>query len=224
MDDGMTTRLCLLAALFLLLPCLGGAEERIPPGCPVDSGDCGLAESGLEPYNVILIGHPLKTLDDDEMRALYRWAKTRMWKDFPDDEADYLERNRVMLMPTGAPGQYVFVHLAKVSHDPEFFIPASLIRYTPRAMPESYTPDGRPIHSVLAGCIAVLCTAGDEACFREYPRGMFRFNDGVELDPANKKVLPHGRIVDPVSLRERGQAMRERTQSRNRPDERRPGS
>ncbi|MDR0715872.1 MAG: hypothetical protein LBF50_00440 [Azoarcus sp.] len=222
MDKPMIPRLLLV--LSLLLPCLGAARaEDIPPNCPAGSGDCGLAESGLDPYNVILIGHPLKTLDDNEMRALYKWAKARMWKDFPDNEADYLDRNRVMLMPTSAPGKYVFIHLAKVSHDPEFFVPASLIRYTPRAMPESYYPDGRPIHSVLAGCIAVLCTAGDAACFREYPTGMFRFNDGVELDPATKKPLPGGRIVDPVSLRERGQAMRERN-SQNQPDERKPKS
>jgi hypothetical protein len=31
------------------------------------------------------------------MRALYRWAKTRVWKDFFDDEADhYLACNRDM--------------------------------------------------------------------------------------------------------------------------------
>ncbi|MDR2451921.1 MAG: hypothetical protein LBE85_09200 [Candidatus Accumulibacter sp.] len=216
----MSARLLLtLLPLFLLLPCAAARAEDTPPGCPKGSGDCGLAESGLEPYNVILIGHPLKTLDDGEMRALYQWAKTRMWKDFPDNEADYLDRNRVMLMPTRAPGQYVFVHLARVSHDPEFFVPASLIRYTPRAMPESYYPDGRPIHSVLAGCIAVLCTAGDTACFGEYPTGMFRFNDGIELDPASKKPLPGGRIVDPVSLRERGQAMREQRRHEHDKDE-----
>ncbi|MDR2031681.1 MAG: hypothetical protein LBP86_05390, partial [Azoarcus sp.] len=200
----------LLAALLLLPTCTGAAQAGgRPPGCPEGSGDCGLAESGLTPYNAILIGQPLGTLDDDEMRALYRWAKTRMWKDFPDDEADYLERNRVLLMPTGAPGQYVFVHFARLDHEPRFHTPASLLRYTPRALPDSFYPDGRPIHSALAGCVAVLCVAGDVPCFGDYLRGRFRFNDGLELDPLAGTPLPNGRRIDPVSLRERGQHMRE---------------
>jgi hypothetical protein len=200
---------------FLLLPFVlfpaplrAAAADGVPPACPVDSSDCGLAAAGLAPYDAILIGQPLKILSTDEMRALYRWAKARAWKDFPDSESDYLERNRVMLMPTGAPGQYVFVHFASVDHEPTFHTPAALMRYTPRSMPESYYPDGRPIHSALAGCVAVLCVAGDDACFGEYLRGMFRFNDGVELDPLAKTPLPNARIVDPVSLRERGQQIR----------------
>jgi hypothetical protein len=209
MDEGMIARLCLLLGL-LLCPGAGQAEDS-PPGCPAGSGDCGLAASGLEPFDAILVGHPLKVLSDDEMRALYRWAKARMWKDFPDDEADYLARNRVMLMPVDAEGRAVFVHMAVTDYFPGIYLPGALIRYTPRAMPESYYPDGRPIHSVLAGCVGVMCLAGDAACPRDdYPQGMFRFNDGIELDPRTQQPLANGRRIDPVSMRERAAELRMR--------------
>ncbi|MDR2259798.1 MAG: hypothetical protein LBE06_02465 [Azoarcus sp.] len=213
MDNAMLPRLLLV--LSLLLPCLDAAraEENVPPGCPKGSGDCGLSASGLEPFDAIVVGHPLKILSDDEMRALYRWAKTRMWKDFPDDEADYLARNRVMLLPVDAAGRAVLVHMAVTDYIPEVYLPGALIRYTPRAMPETYYPDGRPVHSVLAGCAGVMCTAGDAACPGDYPRGMFRFNDGVELDPRTRKPLAHGRHIDPISMRERAAAMREQQKS-----------
>ncbi|MDR0716286.1 MAG: hypothetical protein LBF50_02560 [Azoarcus sp.] len=213
-DAPLLPRLVLLLALFLfLLPLRSGAAraaEDAPPGCPAGSGDCGLSASGLAPFDAIVVGHPLKVLSDDEMRALYRWAKTRMWKDFPDDEADYLARNRVMLLPVDAEGRRaVFVHMAVTDYIPEVYLPGALIRYTPRAMPESYYPDGRPIHSVLAGCAGVMCTAGDAACLGDYPQGTFRFNDGIELDPRTREPLAHGRHIDPISMRERAAEMRE---------------
>ena len=199
---------CLARLLFVLLLPVSLAYAETPPGCPV--GDCGITTSGLKPYDVIVVGHPLKVLNDDEMRALYRWAKARAWKDLPDDEADYLERNRVMLMPTGKDGNPVFVHLARNDYDPEQSVPAALIRYSPREMPDSYYPDGRPVHSVLAGCVAILCTANDTGCMKDFPTGMFRHKDGVELNPRTKAVLPDGRTVDPKSMREKAAALREK--------------
>lgn len=194
--------------IFLVSVLWAGCVQagEVPPGCP--AGDCGLRASGTKPYDAIVIGPPQKVLSDDEMRALYRWAKPRVWKDFPDDEADYLKRNRVVLLPTGAKNEYVLVHLAVTEYFPEAFVPGALLRYTPRALPDSHTPDGRPVHSLLAGCVALVCRAGDAACLAQYPTGLFRFNDGIELDPRTKKPLTNGRRIDPVSLRERGQALR----------------
>ena len=199
------------ATLLFITLALGAtvahAADDTPPGCPV--GDCGIGESGLKPYDAIVIGHPLKVLSEDEMRALYRWAKQGAWKAFPDDEADYLERNRVVLLPTGAEGKAVLVHMATPDYDAVNYVPAALIRYTPRAMPESYYPDGRRVHSVLAGCVGLVCSAGDTDCFKQYPQGMFRFNDGIELDPNTKTALADGRVIDPVSLRERAAEFRQ---------------
>jgi hypothetical protein len=197
---------------------LARAADDIPPGCPV--GDCGITESGIKPYDAIVIGHPIKVLNEDEMRTLYRWAKQRAWKDFSDSEADYLERNRVVLLPTGIEGKNVLVHMATPDYDAESYIPAALIRYTPRAMPESYYPDGRPIHSVLAGCVGLVCSAGDSACLKEYPQGMFRFNDGIELDPNTKAPRAGGRVIDPISMREKlaaNRALRRTAQSQSKP-------
>ncbi|GHU06689.1 hypothetical protein AGMMS50225_02400 [Betaproteobacteria bacterium] len=194
------------------------AADDTPPGCP--AGDCGITESGIKPYNAIVIGHPIKVLNEDEMRTLYRWAKQSAWKDFPDSEADYLERNRVVLLPTGVEDKNVLVHMATPDYDAKSYVPAALIRYTPRAMPESYYPDGRPIHSVLAGCVGLVCSAGDAACHNEYPQGMFRFNDGIELDPITKTPRVRGRVIDPVSMREKVAAnrkLRRTTQSPNTP-------
>lgn len=204
MGNAVLKRFLLLSTLVL---CAGApAASDSPPGCP--EGDCGIVASGMKPYDVMVVGHPLKILDDAEMRALYRWARARAWKDFPDDEADYLERNRVALMPTGNSGKPVFVHMARTDYDPAHTIPAALIRYSPREMPDSYYPDGRPIHSALAGCVAILCTAGDDACMKNYPSGMFRHKDGVELNPRTKGELPGGRTIDPQSMREKAAALR----------------
>jgi hypothetical protein len=201
----MPTGAILLVFCTVLWMDIAHADET-PPGCP--AGDCGLSESGARPFDAIVLGAPKKVLTLDEMRALYRWAKPRVWRDFPDDEADYLDRNRVVLLPTGAPGKDVLVHMARSDYFPEAYRPGALVRYTPRAMPDTYTPDGRPAHSALAGCVALVCGAGDAACLAEYPTGMFRFNDGIELDPRTKTPLPNGRRIDPVSLRERGRALR----------------
>ncbi|GHU02111.1 hypothetical protein FACS1894154_12020 [Betaproteobacteria bacterium] len=38
---------------------------------------------------------------------------------------------------------------------------------------------------------------------------MFRFNDGIELDPITKKPLDGGRVIDPVSMREKVAANRQ---------------
>jgi hypothetical protein len=189
------------ALLFAVAaPAADRAAHDSPPACPV--GDCGIA--GIQPYDAIVVGHPRKVLSDDEMRALYQWARTRTWRDFADSEADYLERNRVVLLPTGVEGKDVLVHMARVDYDAASYVAGALIRYTPRSMPDTYYPDGRPIHSSLAGCVALLCAADDAACLKEYPRGLFRRQDGVELDPrdeTHKTPLAHGRVIDPVSMR-----------------------
>jgi hypothetical protein len=192
----------LFVALGAVLFALGAqaADHTVndsPPACPV--GNCGIA--GIRPYDAIIIGQPRKILSDDEMRALYQWAKTRAWKDLPDSEEDYLERNRVVLLPTGVEGRDVLVHMATVDYDAASYVAEALIRYTPRSMPETYYPDGRPIHSSLAGCVALLCAAGDTACFEKHPQGLFRHQDGVELDPNSKTPLDNGRVIDPVSMR-----------------------
>ncbi|GHT87344.1 hypothetical protein AGMMS49543_23140 [Betaproteobacteria bacterium] len=200
----------LLAAILATHSLFAIAEDDtngIASVCP--AGDCSISASGLKPYDAIVIGHPLKVLSQDEMRVLYRWAKQGAWKDFTDSETDYLERNRVVLLPTGAESKAVLVHMATPDYDDEAYVSGALIRYTPRAMPESYYPDGRPIHSVLAGCVGLVCSAGDNACFKEYPQGMFRFNDGIELDPITKKPFDGGHVIDPVSMREKVAANRQ---------------
>jgi hypothetical protein len=45
---------------------------------------------------------------------------------------------------------------------------------------------------------------------------MFRFNDGIELDPHTKKPLAKGRHIDPVSMRERAADMRQQRQQHQR--------
>jgi hypothetical protein len=172
------------------------AAESTPPGC--SAGDCGLDE--IAPYKYIIIGHPLKILDEEEMRRLYRWAKTGVWKDFLDDEADYLARNRVLLMPTDIAGKEILVHMSMVEFQSSVFGTNDLVRYTPRMLPETYDENGRSIHSDLAGCVAVLCSAGDKACAVLYRPGVFRRSDGIQMDLQTAAPKADGIVIDPVSM------------------------
>ena len=185
----------LCGGLVCVVSLLAAAGET-PPGCP--AGNCGLGEAA--PYEYIVIGRPLRILDEEEMRRLYRWAKAGVWKDFSDDEADYLARNRVILMPTGVADEEVLVHMSLLEYQSSVFGTSELVRYTPRMFPDTFDENGRPIHSALAGCVAILCGAGDAACMDRYHPGVFRRSDGVQMDLQADAPKKDGVVIDPVSL------------------------
>jgi hypothetical protein len=195
LKTGFSLRHWLCGSFLYAVMLLANAGETLPPGCP---GDCGLGE--VAPYKYIIIGRPLKILNEEEMRRLYRWAKTSVWKDFPDDEADYLARNRVILMPTGVAGKEMLVHMSLVEYQSSVFGTSELVRYTPRMLPETFDENGRSIHSDLAGCVAVLCSAGDVACAARYHPGVFRRSDGVQMDLQTAVPKNDGIVIDPVSM------------------------
>jgi hypothetical protein len=185
-----------LCGFFLYAVALLATAGETPPGCP--TGNCGLDE--IAPYKYIIIGRPLRILDEEEMRRLYRWAKAGVWKDFADDEADYLARNRVLLMPTGITGKEVLVHMSLVEYQSSVFGTNELVRYTPRMLPETFDENGRSIHSALAGCVAVLCGAGDMVCVARYHSGVFRRSDGAQMDLQTAAPRKDGIVIDPVSM------------------------
>lgn len=182
------------AVVLLGYSVLAGAADK-PPGCPKD--DC--VTRGPSPYPHIVIGRLIRVGTDEEMRQLYRWAKPGVWKDFPDDEADYLERNRVLLLPLDAKGTPAMVHMSHEEFRRVTFRVGDLVRYTPR-MAGSPGGEGRSIYSSLAGCIAILCRAEDAACAERYRTGVFRRSDGVQVDPKHGKPVMGGIVIDPLSL------------------------
>jgi hypothetical protein len=183
-------------AMLLLSVCLASASHAAPLGCK--SGNCGLSEGA---YPNIVVGRLDHIASDDEMHAVYRWAKQGVWKQLLDDEADYLERNRLFVLPADERGQQVLVHM---SHD-EFrrvtFQEGDLVRYTPRmAGNDGATPGTKSIYSSLAGCIAILCRAEDQKCQQQYRPGVYRRGDGVQLDARTDKPVKGGIAIDPISL------------------------
>lgn len=166
-----------------------------PPACLV--GDCAIRSASA--YEHIVIGRLIRVGNDDEMRQLYRWAKSGVWKNFPDDEANYLERNRVLFLPADAKGTPVMLHMSHEEFRRVTFQEGDLVRYTPRVA-GSQSSEGPSIYSNLAGCIAILCRAEDKVCAERYRTGVFRRSDGVQVDLKRGKPLAGGFLIDPLSL------------------------
>lgn len=179
--------------------CLGWSMAAVtaadrPPGC--SRGECGLRQAAA--YGHIVVGHLLRVATDDEMRKLYRWAKGGAWKGFADDETDYIQRNRVFLLPADAKGTPVMVHMSHEEYRRVPFHEGDLVRYTPRMA--GHEGADQSIYSTLAGCIAILCRAGDKACSERYRPGVFRRADGIQLDFNTEKPVAGGIVIDPLSL------------------------
>lgn len=183
-----------LAMAAGLLACSFTTAAGGPPGC--ERGDCGILQAAS--YEHIVVGRIRHVATDDEMRRLYRWAKAGPWKDFADDEADYIKRNRVFVLPADAQDTPVMLHMSHEEYGRLTFHAGDLVRYTPRMA--GHAGDGPSIYSALAGCIAVLCRAADTACVGQYRSGVYRRSDGALLDFSSGQVIPGGITIDPLSL------------------------
>lgn len=190
----------IMLAAFALLAATNSFAASKPPGCP--RGDCGIRNA--KPYPHIVIGRLLVVLSDAEMRRLYHWAKAnKTWAAFPDSEQNYLERNRVLLISAGKNVSPTLVHM---SHEEYRRAPNQIgdyVRYRPRnraAMTQPATPEHEAMFSMLAGCVATLCSPEDSACQKHYPEGMFQAADGVQVSIATGKPLRDGVTIDTMSM------------------------
>lgn len=183
-------------AVWLLSICLASTSHAVPLGCK--SGNCGLNQG---PYPNIVVGRLAHIASDDEMHAVYRWAKQGVWQQLADDEADYLDRNRLFVLPVDDHGQPVLVHMSHDEYRRVTFQEGDLVRYTPRmAGNDGAAPGNKSIYSSLAGCIAILCRAADQKCQQQYRSGVYRRSDGVQLDARTDKPVKGGITIDPISL------------------------
>lgn len=197
--EAMPMRNLLASGAIASLLCAGIAlAADAPPGC--DAADCGIRRAAAYPH--LVIGRLVRVASEAEMRALYRWARAGAWKGFGDSEADYLERNRLLILPADDAGTPVWLHMSHEEYRRVTFQSGDLLRYTPRTAGGS---DAAPsIYSALAGCIAILCRAEDRACAQQYRAGVFRRADGVQIDFVTEAPLPAGVTIDPLSLLPRG--------------------
>lgn len=173
------------------------SSSRSPPGCPV--GDCGLRSSSA--YTDLVIGVLQHVYTDDEMRKLYRWGKTsNVWRDFDDDMADFLARNRVLRINVGkSRTPFIFI-VSRAEYDGAPPLPGDLVRYVP--LRPHHDAEGRKApsrFSVLSGCIAILCRTTDGPCFKNYEEGFFDKSTGVEINVRTGKAVPSGKVVDPIT-------------------------
>jgi hypothetical protein len=184
-------------AVFLTGLCAASVAGASPPGCKV--GDCGLRQAA--PFAHIVVARLSHVVTDDAMRRLYRWGKAGVWKHLPDDEADYLARNRVLVLPADDKGTPLMLHMSHEEYRRLVFHEGDLVRYTPRLAGLPHPSGPAPsIYSTLSGCIMVLCRAEDSACAAHYRTGVFRHADGVQIDPRTQQPLPGGVTIDPLSL------------------------
>jgi len=187
---------------YVVAALLGSCSSHLlagssPPGCRV--GDCGIQEAA--PYKHIVVARLNHVATDDEMRKIYRWGKSGSWKDFSDDEADYVARNRVFILPADRKGTPLMLHMSHEEYRRVTFNEGDLVRYTPRmAGYQGGETIPASIYSTLAGCIMVLCRAEDKACAEQYQIGVFRHRDGVQIDPRTQEVIAGGVTIDQLSL------------------------
>lgn len=179
------------------------AAAGSPPGCA--EGDCGLKAGQPEPYPHFVIAPVAQLPNEDEMRRLYRWAKgsesQELWKSFADDEADYVKRNQLFVLPAGESGQPVMVHMSADEFRLMDFQIGDWVRYSPRLEGRSREAAGiADRFSALAGCILILCRKGDERCIGRYRAGIYRMEDGVEMSLTGDKPVENGVTIDTVSM------------------------
>jgi hypothetical protein len=182
-------------AAFLASLCSHSLADSSPPGCKM--GDCGIQKA--VPYWHIVVAQLAHVATDDEMRKIYRWGKSGPWKNFPDDEADYIARNRVFTLPADSKGTPLMLHMSHEEYRRVAFHEGDLVRYTPRMAGHEGGP-APSIYSSLSGCIMVLCRADDKVCAERYRTGVFRFSDGVQIDSKTQEVVPGGVTIDQLSL------------------------
>lgn len=176
------------------------------------SFDCKRNRCGLlvkENYNNLVIGKVERVADEKEMRELYRWARAHgYWKSLAPDEKTYLHSVKILSLSVATPDRRERRSITALMTPKEFAAGVlkvgDQVRYSPHD-PEHIRED-RPTDSNaraywdLVGCIQLVCGARDKSCRTRYRSGVYRHDDGREVDPRTGRIVAHGARIDPVSL------------------------
>lgn len=188
------------AVLLLLFPVLSAAS---PFDC--QHNRCGLLTKGNNPN--IIIGTVERVADTRDMGRLYHWARTHgYWQFLPPDEKSYLQRVKILSLVVRNPDRHSTRNITVLMGPKEFrgngIHVGDQVRYAPRRSNHYHGPDNAAAKAYwrLIGCVDVTCGAKDPSCRGRYRSGVYRHDDGRELDPATGKLVAHGVRIDPVSL------------------------
>jgi hypothetical protein len=188
--------------LFAFIPTLA---EGAPFDCKQNR--CGILSKGN--YDNLVIGKVERVADDKDMRKLYRWARTHgYWKSLAPDEMTYLHSVKILSLSVTTPDRRARRSITALMTPKEFAAgelrAGDQVRYSPHD-PEHIRKD-RPADPKaraywdLVGCIQLVCGARDKSCRQRYRSGVYRREDGREVDPGTGRILAHGARLDPVSL------------------------
>jgi hypothetical protein len=188
-----------LAFALIALPCSGHAATK-PFDCERER--CGLATDGFYP-NIVVGTLAAVASRDDALRIHRATRESGWWADIPDgNEEEYLNSVAIVAIKSILSSP-VTVMMTPQELAGATLNPGDLVRYTPH-LPGYEKPQYNGPHAeqyyALTGCVAVLCSAGDRACFKRYRPGIYRRSDGIEVGLKSNKPLPGGARIDPQSI------------------------
>lgn len=162
--------------------------------------NCAMPDKGAYPY--LVVGRFDQAASAQQSKRLFRvMRKQHHWQDLPDSPSDF----RANLQPVTirlADGSRLAVLMTREEMTIAHPQPGDLVRYSPHRGKYEIPPTDPKAAAYWAvdGCVAILCRAGDDACFKRYRTGVYRPSDGVAISARTFEPLPHHVAIDPDSL------------------------
>ncbi|MDR2127914.1 MAG: hypothetical protein LBP52_02450, partial [Burkholderiaceae bacterium] len=192
----------LVAAAALLSAAAWAAN---PAGQPCAS-ECRIFQS-TQGYPHLVVGVIENALDDAQSRALYQAGLQKQpWKTLGASADEFVRFVKpVVIRPQdgAASAPAYLVLMGQDEYAPGALQPGDLVRYSPHPASHPKPAEGTAASQAfwqLYGCVAVLCKAGDAACFASYRQGLFSKQSGQALSHASETPLPKGPVIDTTSM------------------------
>lgn len=162
--------------------------------------NCAMPDKGAYPY--LVVGRFDQAASAQQSKRLFRaMRRQHHWQHLPNSAGDF----RTNLQPVTirlANGSRLAVLMAREEMTIAHPQSGDLVRYSPHRGKYEIPPTDPKAAAYWAidGCVAILCRAGDDACFKRYRTGVYRPSDGVAISARTFKPLPHHVAIDPDSL------------------------
>lgn len=177
--------------------------------------DCGHRQCGLltrEGNPDIVIGVVEAVASPKQMNTVFHWARSHgYWQKVPADGHEYLDFTQLLSVsvPSASGAKSVSVLMTREEYNAGPLKPGALVRYAPH---ESFGNSAAYRNAIthkdpvkesywwVLGCVAQLCSPQDTSCRSRYRQGRFSWHTGHQLQLNTGDVLPHGLVIDPMTL------------------------
>ena len=159
---------------------------------------CGIGIDGEYPN--LVVGRVDGVASPEQEQTIFKQARRQMlWKFLPAGSVAFSKNIQVISISV-APGRSLTVMESREEMNTSPVMVGELVRFSPHRGVYDTPHPGNPYWFTF-GCVAVLCSAGDQACQHGFREGLYRMNDGAELNASGLRVVAEGAVIDIASMR-----------------------